>query len=69
MTLDDGTKLEANKTYRVAGWASVNLPQDGKPVWDVVAAWLKTQKTAMPARMNRVTLKGIDSNPGYAGSA
>jgi sulfur-oxidizing protein SoxB len=69
MTLDDGTKLEANKTYRVAGWASVNLPQDGKPVWDVVAAWLKTQKTAAPARMNRVTLKGIDNNPGYAGSA
>jgi hypothetical protein len=30
---------------------------------------LKTQKTAAPARMNRVTLKGIDNNPGYAGSA
>ncbi len=69
MTLDDGTKLEAGKSYRVAGWASVNLPQNGKPVWDVVAAWLKTQKTATPARMNRALLKGIDNNPGYAGSA
>jgi sulfur-oxidizing protein SoxB len=68
MTLDDGTQLEAGKTYRVAGWASVNLPQDGKPVWDVVAAWLKAQGKAQPARMNSVRLKGIANNPGYVGS-
>ena len=43
MTLDDGTMLEADKSYRVAGWASVN-PQTGKPVCDVVAGYLRTAK-------------------------
>ena len=36
MTLDSGKKIEPGKSYKVAGWASVN-PQQGKPVWDVVA--------------------------------
>jgi sulfur-oxidizing protein SoxB len=69
MVLNDGTKVEADKTYRVAGWASVNLPQNGKPVWEVVAAWLKAKGTATLARPNRITLKGVGENPGYAASA
>jgi sulfur-oxidizing protein SoxB len=40
MTLDSGRAIEAGKTYKVAGWASVN-PQQGKPVWDVVANHLR----------------------------
>jgi len=63
MTLDDGTALDADKSYRVAGWASVN-PQTGKPVSDVVAAYLRTQKTVKIKRANRVALKGIADNPG-----
>ncbi|HUI95463.1 MAG TPA: thiosulfohydrolase SoxB [Xanthobacteraceae bacterium] len=66
LTLDDGRPLDAGKTYKVAGWASVN-PQRGKPVWDVVAAYLRDQKTAAPNKLNRVALKGIDKNPGIAG--
>ena len=66
MTLDDGRTIEADKTYRVAGWASVN-PQQGKPVWDVFATYLRGQKTARPNKLNRVALKGIASNPGIAG--
>ena len=31
MALDSGKPVDADKTYRVAGWASVN-PQQGKPV-------------------------------------
>lgn len=69
LTLDDGTKVEADKTYRVAGWASVVLPQTGKPVWEVVAGWLKRQGTAKPARLNKVLVKGINGNPGYVATA
>jgi sulfur-oxidizing protein SoxB len=69
MVLDDGSKLEADRTYSVAGWASVNLPQTGKPVWEVVASWLKSQSAAKPAHRNKVELKGIADNPGYAASA
>ena len=65
LTLDSGKKLEANKTYKVAGWASVN-PQQGKPVAEVFAGYLRGLKTAQPKRLNRVALKGISNNPGIA---
>jgi len=67
MTLDNGTPLQADKNYRVAGWASVN-PQDGKPVSEVVAGYLRAEKTVKNKRVNRVTLKGIADNPGFAES-
>ncbi|MFZ1923305.1 MAG: thiosulfohydrolase SoxB [Xanthobacteraceae bacterium] len=65
MTLDDGKPLDADKSYRVAGWASVN-PQSGKPVSEVVAGYLRSQKTVKLKRVNRVALKGIAANPGIA---
>jgi S-sulfosulfanyl-L-cysteine sulfohydrolase len=65
MRLDGGRAVEADKSYRVAGWASVN-PQSGKPVSEVVAAYLQAQKTIKLNRINRVTLKGIGGNPGLA---
>ena len=66
MTLDSGQKVEAGKSYKVAGWASVN-PQTGKPVWEVVAKYLRGEKTAKLKRRNRVVLKGVANNPGVAG--
>jgi len=63
MTLDDGTALDANKSYRVAGWASVN-PQSGKPVSEVVAGYLRAEKTVKIKHANRVVLKGVAGNPG-----
>ena len=68
MMLDGGTPLQAGKTYRVAGWASVN-PQQGKPVSDVVAGYLRAQKTVKIERVNRVALKGVDHNPGIGEGA
>lgn len=65
LTLPDGSRLEAGKTYKVAGWASVNLPQDGRPVWDVVATYLRHEKQVRPRRASQVKLVGIDGNPGY----
>ncbi len=65
MTLDDGTLVEAGKNYKVAGWASVNL-QSGKPVMDIVADYLRAKKVVTLAHANRVMLKGVTNNPGYA---
>jgi len=65
LKLDNGKTLEAGKRYKVAGWASVN-PQDGKPVWDVLANYLRSGKVSTPYGSN-VTLKGVDGNPGIAG--
>ncbi len=66
LTLDNGKKLEAGKTYKVAGWASVN-PQKGKPVAEVFAGYLRGQKTAKPKKFNQVALKGVGNNPGVSG--
>ena len=66
MTLDNGRKLEPDKSYKVAGWASVN-EQHGKPVWDVVANYLRGEKTAKPKKLNQVALKGVSNDPGVAG--
>ena len=66
LTLADGSLLDAGKTYRVAGWASVNLPQGNRPVWDVVATYLRRQGEVRPGRPGRVKLNGVDGNPGYS---
>ncbi len=64
LKLDGGHALEASKSYKVAGWASVN-EQKGTPVWDVVANHLKSGKP--PNRQPPgVTLRGVDDNPGIA---
>jgi len=65
LRLSNGKALEAAKSYKVAGWASVN-EQQGVPVWDVFAKHLRSGK--MPAKSAAgVTLKGVDDNPGIAG--
>jgi sulfur-oxidizing protein SoxB len=65
MRLDNGRAIEARKSYKVAGWASVN-EQKGKPVWEVFAMHLGSRKE--PARRGAgVTLRGVDNNPGIAG--
>ena len=65
LKLDDGRTLEAGKSYKVAGWASVN-EQSGTPVWDVVAKHLKSGKPPNRSAPG-VTLRGVDGNPGIAG--
>jgi sulfur-oxidizing protein SoxB len=64
LKLDNGRALEAGKSYKVAGWASVN-PQSGKPVWDVFADYLRSGETLLPSGKG-ATLKGVEGNPGIA---
>ena len=57
--------IEPGKSYRVAGWASVN-EQRGAPVWDVLAKYLRAGK--MPDQHGSgVMLQGVSDNPGIAG--
>ena len=65
LKLDNGRPLESTRSYKVAGWASVNA-QQGKPVWDVFARHLRSGKLA-DQRGTGVNLKGVDNNPGMAG--
>ena len=63
-----GKLLEADKTYKVAGWAPVQEASKnaGPPVWDVVETYLKAQKVIKPVVLNNPTLQGMAGNPGLA---
>jgi sulfur-oxidizing protein SoxB len=65
MHLDDGSPLEANKTYSVAGWAQVESIGSGRLMWDVAADYLRNNKKSMKLKkVNRPKLKGVKNNPG-----
>ena len=66
MTLDDGTKIEADKNYVVAGWATVGSKSPGEPIWDTVAKYLRDQKTVKIKKINTPKLVGVKDNPGLA---
>jgi sulfur-oxidizing protein SoxB len=65
MTLD-GEPIKADKVYAVAGWASVQQPLEGTPVWDVVAEYLRNKKTIRSVELNEPKLKNVAGNPGLA---
>lgn len=68
LALTGGGSLDPAKTYRVAGWASVN-PQEGKPVWDILEAHLGRSSRADLSPDKPVDVVGVADNPGYGGSA
>jgi S-sulfosulfanyl-L-cysteine sulfohydrolase len=63
MTLK-GQPIDADKTYKVAGWAPVAANAQGEPIWDVVATWLRDQKTVSPRQPQQPRLIGISGNAG-----
>ncbi|GAA0839031.1 thiosulfohydrolase SoxB [Marinobacter szutsaonensis] len=66
MRLDNGEPIEANKMYKVAGWATVNSRAPGRPIWDVVADYLRSEKTVKIDKFNTPKLKNVADNPGIA---
>ena len=66
MTLDAGERIDAGKTYKVAGWATVNAKSPGPPIWEVVAEYLRDRKSARIAKLNTPKLVNVEGNPGIA---
>ena len=66
----NGKAIEADKKYKVAGWAPVaeEAKTANNPlVWDVVESWLKSRGGKIGARkLNTPKLIGVKPNPGYA---
>lgn len=68
MRLDDGTPIEANKIYSVAGWAQVDKVGEGRLMWDVAADYLRNHKeNTKLKKINHPKLKGVKNNPGIEG--
>lgn len=68
--LDNGHLIEADKTYRVAGWASVGRTPEGRLMWDVVHDYILSQRGKdnilhLP-KINHPKLLGVKENPGIA---
>ena len=66
MRLDDGRLVEADKSYKVTGWATVGTASPGRPVWELVADYLRDQKTISLTKVNATKLIGVADNPGLA---
>jgi sulfur-oxidizing protein SoxB len=65
----DGKPIEASRRYTVAGWAPVSEESraaGGEPVWDVVARFLRTQRTIAPRTLDLPRLEGVGTDPGLA---
>ena len=60
----NGMAVKPNKTYLVAGWASMEPQTEGKPVWDIVAVYLRHKKTVKITAPNLPKIKGVGNNPG-----
>ena len=59
----NGKPLDANRKYKVAGWAPVSEESrtaGGEPVWDVVGRHLRVQKTIKPRALDLPRLIGVE---------
>ncbi|MFE1571244.1 thiosulfohydrolase SoxB [Comamonas odontotermitis] len=64
-----GELLEADKKYKVAGWAPVAeeaKSAGNKQIWEVVEPWLKDQKVLKPRSLNEPSLLNVKPNQGLA---
>jgi len=65
----DGKPIDPARPYKVAGWAPVAeeaRAAGGEPVWDVVASYVRAQKTIGPPRLNLPAVEGVRGDPGIA---
>ena len=65
----NGNLIDANKSYKVAGWAPVSEAAKnlgGEPIWDVMARHLRDIKTVKDVKLNVPVIKGVSQNPGIA---
>ena len=63
----NGKPLDADKSYRVAGWAPVSEDSKdlgGEPIWDVIARHLRETKIIKAVKLNEPAVKGVNNNPG-----
>ena len=57
--LKTGEKIDAAKTYIVAGWASVNEGTKGPAIWDVVENYIRRHGTVVVEPNSNVKVIGI----------
>jgi sulfur-oxidizing protein SoxB len=61
-----GKPMQADKRYKVAGWAPVAEGASGEPIWQVLERYLRRQRRVPPRRVNQPRLVGVKANPGIS---
>jgi S-sulfosulfanyl-L-cysteine sulfohydrolase len=64
-----GELLDVSKTYKVAGWAPVSeqyKTAPTEPIWDVMEAYLKSEKNVSVGKLNLPNLRNVQGNLGLA---
>lgn len=61
----NGNPVKANKSYIVAGWASVGEANDSPPIWNVVADYLRDKKFIMVDEVNQPSLPDLTGKVSY----
>ena len=69
MEMNGSSRSKRAGSTRCAGWAPVSeesRSSGGEPIYDVVARYLRAQKTIAPRRLNVPKVEGVAGNPGIA---
>jgi len=61
-----GVPMEADKRYKVAGWAPVAEGAAGEPVWEVVARYLRSQRIVTLRQVNQPKVLSVKGHPGIS---
>ena len=56
--LGPGEIIDANKSYLVSGWASVNEGTEGPPVYDLVSDYISDKKTVRVQENQKIRVSG-----------
>jgi S-sulfosulfanyl-L-cysteine sulfohydrolase len=56
--LRTGEPIEAAKSYKVSGWASINKDVEGPPIWDVLRSYIGHTKTVRLKHNSAITVSG-----------
>ena len=54
-----GAPIEANKSYVVGGWASVNPDTEGPAIYDLLENYIQRKNLIIPSSTGAVTVKGM----------
>ena len=54
-----GAPIEANKSYVVGGWASVNPDTEGPAIYDLLENYIRRENLIIPSSASAVTVKGM----------
>ncbi|MEY2994495.1 MAG: Trifunctional nucleotide phosphoesterase protein YfkN precursor [Pseudomonadota bacterium] len=62
----NGKLIDADKSYKVAGWAPVAENPQGPAIWDVMETYFKAHPVITPRKINTPKVVNMAGNPGIA---